>query len=1127
MIKGLFTALTFLCLTLSRVQEIAAASGLTPGASLVNVNFGHNDSIKVGKAAIGVSDTDFWNHYSFPYLSFGSITNLQAADGTATTMGLTAVDGPGQWYNMTGDKMYDSYLYSDSDITVTLYDVPSGNYNIVIYGHGIADSFNTAFQVTSSDVDYGIQATTRTAAWNSVAWQRNIQYVLYENVVATNGTIVITCRHDGLGRAAINGIQLQLLDSRGAFISQQPRSVITQPGSDATFTVVASGESLSYQWRHAGTNLTESAHFVGVNAATLKVVAVDDADAGEYSVMVTGGSGDIASAPASLTLASFSLLNLNFGHQNQVKVGIAATGLSSEDFWNHYTFPFATFASMTNLQMASHAPSNIGLVVENGPGQWSFGATTGDLMYDSYIYSSGTIKATVYNLPAGAYDLYLYGHSDADTANSVFSVASGSLNFGAQSTTTTPGAWKSVNWQNGVQYVLFENLQTSSEPLVITASPGAYGQAFFNGMQIRFRGNVPPGPPTIVQQPKSVTVSETRRAEFSVAAWGVGVLSYQWRHEGTNLPGATTAGLVIPATTPADAGVYDVVVTGSEGSTTSGTVTLTVEGADLEAPIVTITSPLAGPRASETYSLEGTVSDNQKVVSVVWELNGTPKGPLTITDGKFKLTNLSLIPHVDNRIRVIAKDDFDNTGVAELTTYWEAPRVFVLSSPSPVQEGARITVPISLVSSGDVSGATFVVSWNTNDLADAVFQWSDSLSGAFTTEALELNRRYRASFALPAVAVESGTTTVATVTFRARSVADNRVTPVTLELIDVYGATGDQFTTGNDYRSGAVSVTKRKFKGDNNANDRLDVGDASVIMLLIGTPALRRSWDISGNDLNGNATIDSGDVIKVLRAVVGLDPQPTVAAADIGKKAQTALTTINVPPVGPSDPVTILPVDLIADKKTAAPGEKVTLYAVVGSQSKPISGASFRLKYPVDALRLDNATAHQVGSLVPAGAVALWNVSPSQNNYATQDGTISLAVSSASAGSTYNGVLAQFTFTVQAGATARYGWPVQLENVEVSRDGFTTDLLGNASWTFIGHAPTDAAFAPAISFNADGSAKLTLRGDVGASYRVEASNDLVHWAPVGTYYSADGSIDVDDSAGNGAGPRFYKATLIQ
>lgn len=83
------------------------------------------------------------------------------------------------------------------------------------------------------------------------------------------------------------------------------------------------------------------------------------------------------------------------------------------------------------------------------------------------------------------------------------------------------------------------------------------------------------GPPQITQQPQPLTVCEGAQVTFTVAAQGLG-LSYQWRLNGQNLPGATSATYQFIATASA-AGVYDVVVSNACGSVTSDTVRLTVK----------------------------------------------------------------------------------------------------------------------------------------------------------------------------------------------------------------------------------------------------------------------------------------------------------------------------------------------------------------------------------------------------------------------------------------------------------------------------------------------------------------------------------------------------------------------
>lgn len=75
--------------------------------------------------------------------------------------------------------------------------------------------------------------------------------------------------------------------------------------------------------------------------------------------------------------------------------------------------------------------------------------------------------------------------------------------------------------------------------------------------------------PAITSSPTDQTVAAGNSAQFLANAIGVGTLSYQWRHAGTNLVGNTGLVLIIPDAKLSDAGAYDVVVTSAGGSVTS------------------------------------------------------------------------------------------------------------------------------------------------------------------------------------------------------------------------------------------------------------------------------------------------------------------------------------------------------------------------------------------------------------------------------------------------------------------------------------------------------------------------------------------------------------------------------
>jgi hypothetical protein len=109
----------------------------------------------------------------------------------------------------------------------------------------------------------------------------------YRCLVASNG-----CR---ASEAASNAIQLSFT-AAPAITSQPAASQTRCPGNPATFTVAATGTSLTYQWRKNGVDIA------GATAATYRISAVVVGDAGIYSCRVSNACGNQISSDASLAL---------------------------------------------------------------------------------------------------------------------------------------------------------------------------------------------------------------------------------------------------------------------------------------------------------------------------------------------------------------------------------------------------------------------------------------------------------------------------------------------------------------------------------------------------------------------------------------------------------------------------------------------------------------------------------------------------------------------------------------------------------------------------------------------------------------------------------------------------------
>jgi hypothetical protein len=85
-------------------------------------------------------------------------------------------------------------------------------------------------------------------------------------------------------------------------IGTQPRNETASPGSHVTFTVVASGGLLTYQWQKFGGGTWEN--IAGSTSASLVFNAVTSANSGQYRVQITNAAGSADSQSVTLDIVS-------------------------------------------------------------------------------------------------------------------------------------------------------------------------------------------------------------------------------------------------------------------------------------------------------------------------------------------------------------------------------------------------------------------------------------------------------------------------------------------------------------------------------------------------------------------------------------------------------------------------------------------------------------------------------------------------------------------------------------------------------------------------------------------------------------------------------------------------------
>jgi hypothetical protein len=352
----------------------------------------------------------------------------------------------------------------------------------------------------------------------------------------------------------------QLPVVEAAQINTQPTNQSACTGANASFSISATGTSITYQWKKNGVPLSNDGHYGGVATNTLSITNVNAGDVDSYTCEVTGSGNTIASNAATLTLLTPASIS------DDPDALILCAGATA-------TFTVTAAGSNITYQWKRN---NVN--VANGGG--ISGATTNQLTITSVAAgNAGTYTCQVSNTcvtptSAGA----LLTVNDV-TAINTQPTPTQTLCAGANLTLTVAavGTNLSYQWKRGVT-----NVGTNSPTLTIngvtTGDAGSYtcevtgacGTVTSNAAVVTINAVT-----AINTQPTTTTtLCQGGTLNLSVAAVGTN-LSYQWKRGVTNV-GTNSPNLTVSNVQPADAGTYTVVVTGSCGTVTSSNAVVTV-----------------------------------------------------------------------------------------------------------------------------------------------------------------------------------------------------------------------------------------------------------------------------------------------------------------------------------------------------------------------------------------------------------------------------------------------------------------------------------------------------------------------------------------------------------------------
>jgi hypothetical protein len=394
-----------------------------------------------------------------------------------------------------------------------------------------------------------------------------------------------------LGALALRAVTVQAQPT----ITTQPESHNTSAGSDVSFNVAATGTgTLTYQWYY------DSSPLAGKTLTNLTINGLLVGDSGIYFARVGDDGGYTTSSNAVLNVGisnTFTLepTSLVVTQGQNAAFAAASSGTPVNYFWrkNGNVIAGATNASFTVSNVTYNANNN----------------NTYQCQISNFLNSVTSTNAllTVYYPPT--ITLQPVGKTNGVGTRFTLSVAANgnpAVHYqwrtnGTPIALATGGSYSVASAQTGDDGIY---------DVVITNAAGSTNSKPVNVSVIYLA-------PAIMVQPEGTNVALGSPFILAASATGSAPLTWQWRTNGTPIPGATTNRYAVNAAQFANAGLYDVVVTNLVGGTNSNVAVVNVG----YAPTI-VQQPLSlTNNAGDTVSFS-CIATGAAPVSLQWTLNG-------------------------------------------------------------------------------------------------------------------------------------------------------------------------------------------------------------------------------------------------------------------------------------------------------------------------------------------------------------------------------------------------------------------------------------------------------------------------------------------------------------------------
>ncbi|GAB5561229.1 MAG: hypothetical protein SynsKO_28760 [Synoicihabitans sp.] len=185
-------------------------------------------------------------------------------------------------------------------------------------------------------------------------------------------------------------------------------------------------------------------------------------------------------------------------------------------------------------------------------------------------------------------------------------------------------------------------------------------------------------PVDITTQPEGDELDAGETLDLRVEVDGDGPFTYQWRKDGVNIDGAMASTFIIASVTSDDAGTYDVIITGPDGSVLSDAVLVTVQGDEPSDAYLANFSVRQGVATGDVFALPFRVEGEASKMVLLRAI-----GP---TLGNFGVSGVMADPRIrlvdDLGFEVAVNDDWDDPDGSTVASLSSSLGAFGLAADS-------------------------------------------------------------------------------------------------------------------------------------------------------------------------------------------------------------------------------------------------------------------------------------------------------------------------------------------------------------------------------------------------------------------------------------------------------------